>query len=650
MDPPMQGEGLMTRLVHTLATTSWLALGIAALALGGTAARAQEDAGVTAAVNPQATGTAPAALPKLLEVGGNVVQNEHITTGDEGQLQLLFHDGSTMALGPNGDLTIDNFVYDPNAKTAKLAMTAASGAFRFIGGRASKDEPVILKTPTATIGIRGGGMTGNAGASGTEVSFLNGVSMTVTSTSTGEQVTIRSPNFTVTIAPNGAISVKRTDPGRLAAVVKTLKGRSGASGGATTTPNQNSQQAQVITTSNSGLPPGGFFTGSFTPSLSLTQIQNFTTQLISNTAQTVATGADLTGGIPVLPSGNYTGGILVPLAAGNTGNNLPLGLGGVTFPTITYTETLSDGSSQTITRGSNNFVTLVNGIPQNFNTAESFNQTSTSNGNFSEVDGIVAGIRGGQVTDLGGDLYVQVGRLTGPAAATFFSFDNITSGGMSFPFSQGPFSGTLPAGLSAPYVIGVPATNVPTIYSGPIVYNMIAATKPVFADGSGSPGTFTGTLSFAFGQSAAAILQGMDSTSASITSISPTLHGFAVGFSGTITMPGDASYQLSTIGGLSNPAAQIAALMANNSSSPLAGTIVGINEFGATFRGSPLVVVQGLSRACPSGTTCTAALIGTLAGPGGSRAGILYAIGNFSTTGGSFNLSQLIIGTAAFRH
>ena len=198
-------------------------------------------------------------------------------------------------------------------------------------------------------------------------------------------------------------------------------------------------------------------------------------------------------------------------------------------------------------------------------------------------------------------------------------------------------------------MIGVPATNVPTVYSSPIIYNMIAATKPVFADGSGSPGTFSGTLSFAFGQSAAAILQRMDSTSSSITSVSSNIHGFAVGLSATVTMPSDATYQLSTIGGLSNPAAQIAALMSSNGST-VAGTIVGINEFGATFKGSPLVVVQGLSRACPSGTTCTAALIGTLAGPGGSRAGILYAIGNFNSTNGTFNLSQLIIGTAAFRH
>jgi hypothetical protein len=120
------------------------------------AARAA-DAGVTAAVNPDATGTPPALATRVLDVGTNVLQDEHLKTGAEGQLQLLLRDGSTVTMGPNGDMTVDKFVYDPDANTAKLALTQTAGLLRIIGGRASKgDEGILVTTPTTTVGIRGG--------------------------------------------------------------------------------------------------------------------------------------------------------------------------------------------------------------------------------------------------------------------------------------------------------------------------------------------------------------------------------------------------------------------------------------------------------------------------------------------------------------
>ena len=53
-------------------------------------------------------------------------------------------------------MVLDEFVYDPATGSGKLAMTATKGVFRLVGGKISKSEPVTLKTPTATIGIRGG--------------------------------------------------------------------------------------------------------------------------------------------------------------------------------------------------------------------------------------------------------------------------------------------------------------------------------------------------------------------------------------------------------------------------------------------------------------------------------------------------------------
>ena len=92
----------------------------AALLLAGGAfdAMAQEKVGVNSAVNPEAQGTPPGAAARRLVVGQDVVFNERITTTEGGQTQLLFLDESAMTVGPNSDLTIDQFVYDPQAAPA----------------------------------------------------------------------------------------------------------------------------------------------------------------------------------------------------------------------------------------------------------------------------------------------------------------------------------------------------------------------------------------------------------------------------------------------------------------------------------------------------------------------------------------------------
>ena len=92
------------------------------------AAEADVKVGVTAAVNPQAIGQPPTEPERVLMVGTDNFANEKITTGPAGQLQLLFVDGSSISVGPEANLTIDQYVYDPNTKKGKLAVSAAQGS------------------------------------------------------------------------------------------------------------------------------------------------------------------------------------------------------------------------------------------------------------------------------------------------------------------------------------------------------------------------------------------------------------------------------------------------------------------------------------------------------------------------------------------
>ena len=80
--------------------------------LASSAVLAQQRVGINAAVNPDATGIPPGAPRRRLVLGQEIVFKERITTGLQGQTQILFVDWSTMSVGPSSDLVIDEFAFD----------------------------------------------------------------------------------------------------------------------------------------------------------------------------------------------------------------------------------------------------------------------------------------------------------------------------------------------------------------------------------------------------------------------------------------------------------------------------------------------------------------------------------------------------------
>src|SRR5712692_5669563 len=159
------------------------------LLAGTNAPLAQQRVGVNGAVNPEATGTPPGATPRKLVIGQDVIFNEHITTAENGQTQLMFLDESAMTIGPNSDVTIDQFVYDPKSGTGKLAMSATRGLLRYVGGKLSKqDDAVTLRTSTATLAVRGGAFLANVSANGqTDTVFIYGKGLQITGTAGGSE-------------------------------------------------------------------------------------------------------------------------------------------------------------------------------------------------------------------------------------------------------------------------------------------------------------------------------------------------------------------------------------------------------------------------------------------------------------------------------
>jgi hypothetical protein len=120
-----------------------------------THAEAQNFAKV-GAVNPEAMGTPPGGVARVLTIGSSIVVKERVRTTDAGSTQLLFPDQSTLNLGANSDMVIDEYYYNPDAKTGSMVASATKGVLRYVGGQISHSSGVTITTPSAVLGIRGG--------------------------------------------------------------------------------------------------------------------------------------------------------------------------------------------------------------------------------------------------------------------------------------------------------------------------------------------------------------------------------------------------------------------------------------------------------------------------------------------------------------
>lgn len=88
---------------------------------------------------------------------GTGVEMQDAIKTTAGKVGIRFEDNTTVQVNENSRLVIDDFVYDPKKGGGKLAVNVASGTVRYASGQIAKNSPqnVAVKTPTATIGVRG---------------------------------------------------------------------------------------------------------------------------------------------------------------------------------------------------------------------------------------------------------------------------------------------------------------------------------------------------------------------------------------------------------------------------------------------------------------------------------------------------------------
>lgn len=133
-----------------------------------------QQIGTATAVNPSTEGTPPGGSTTTLTIGARVLHKERIHTSPTGSVQLLFLDKSTLSIAPNTTLVIDEFVYDPAAKSGHMLTKLTQGTLQYIGGELSHQGAVTVETPAAVIGIRGGIGILTQGPKGLQTFNLNG--------------------------------------------------------------------------------------------------------------------------------------------------------------------------------------------------------------------------------------------------------------------------------------------------------------------------------------------------------------------------------------------------------------------------------------------------------------------------------------------
>lgn len=81
-----------------------------------------------------------------------VIRDDRLVTGDASRLEVLLEGDTTLTLGENGALVLDDLIVTPAESSLRIRVT---GAFRLASGLLPHGARTEITTPLGTIGIRG---------------------------------------------------------------------------------------------------------------------------------------------------------------------------------------------------------------------------------------------------------------------------------------------------------------------------------------------------------------------------------------------------------------------------------------------------------------------------------------------------------------
>lgn len=113
--------------------------------------------GAAGAVSGKVTASGGGGAARTLTSGSQVFHKDSVTTDAKGKLQVMLLDQTVFTVGPDSNIVLDEFIYDPFTGAGKVTANVTKGVFRFVTGQVAGKRPadMKIKIPAGTIGIRG---------------------------------------------------------------------------------------------------------------------------------------------------------------------------------------------------------------------------------------------------------------------------------------------------------------------------------------------------------------------------------------------------------------------------------------------------------------------------------------------------------------
>ncbi len=91
------------------------------------------------------------------KLGTRLFQKDLIRSGPDSSAGIIFQDDTIISLGPNSELCMEEFLFNPKENEFSFTTKLFKGTFMFISGVIGKLSPESIKieTPDGTIAIRG---------------------------------------------------------------------------------------------------------------------------------------------------------------------------------------------------------------------------------------------------------------------------------------------------------------------------------------------------------------------------------------------------------------------------------------------------------------------------------------------------------------
>ena len=95
--------------------------------------------------------------PVPAQIGAMIYTGDILQTDQTGSLGVIFRDDALISLGPNSQVKIDDFVFQPDQGKFSFLTRLIQGTAAFVSGQIAKMAPesMLVQTPIATIGVRG---------------------------------------------------------------------------------------------------------------------------------------------------------------------------------------------------------------------------------------------------------------------------------------------------------------------------------------------------------------------------------------------------------------------------------------------------------------------------------------------------------------